>query len=251
MRKEEETRQAAHYDQLAARYEASYGDEWSQQYRARFVHGPMTSGMPLEGASILEAMCGSGQLAEYVVARGGEVTGIDVAPAEIELFRRRLPRCTAIVGSILDTGLPGETFDAVMVVGALHHVHPYVEQAVDEIHRLLRPGGFFCFLEPHLGSLPNAFRRLWYRFDPLFEENEAAIDLDRLMDLNRHRFDFVTTSYTGALAFLLVYNSMVFRVPASIKRMYAPGLLVLEGLIERVQTRRTSCVVICQWRKRR
>jgi len=76
MRKKEETRQAAHYDQLAARYEASYGDEWSQRYRARFVHGPMSRGVPLEGASILEAMCASGQPAEYLVARGAEVTGM-------------------------------------------------------------------------------------------------------------------------------------------------------------------------------
>jgi SAM-dependent methyltransferase len=249
MQKREEARQRAHYEQLAPRYEASYGDRWSREYRGRFVHGPMTAGVPLEGACILEAMCGSGQLAEYLVARGANVTGIDVASAEIDLFRQRLPGSTAIVGSILDTGLPNETFDAVMVVGALHHVHPYVEQAVDEIHRILRPGGFFCFLEPHVGSLPNAIRRLWYRLDPLFEDNEAAIDLDHLMDHKRHRFEFVTTSYSGSLAFLLVYNSLVFRVPATVKRIYAPLLLRLEALIERVQTKRSSCIVICQWRK--
>ena len=210
----------------------------------------MTAGVPLEGANILEAMCGSGQLAEYLVAHGAKVTGIDVAPAEIELFRNRVPGHTALVGSILDTGLPSEAFDAVMVVGALHHVQPYVEQAVDEIHRLLRPGGFFCFLEPHVGSLPNAIRRLWYRLDPLFEENEAAVDVDRLMDRNRHRFEFVTTSYTGGLAFLLVYNSLVFRVPTRLKQLYASMLLWLEGLLGRVQTKRTSCIVICQWLKR-
>jgi hypothetical protein len=100
-----------------------------------------------------------------------------------------------------------------------------------------------------LGSLPNAIRRLWYRLDPLFEDNEAAIDL-RPPDGSqpsplRVRDDLLL----GSLAFLLVYNSLVFRVPAPMKRIYAPALLRLEGLIERVQTKRSSCIVICQWRK--
>ena len=41
------------------------------------------------------------------------------------------------------------SFDCVAVVGGLHHIHPNVKAAVREIHRVLKPGGHFCFMEPH------------------------------------------------------------------------------------------------------
>jgi len=94
--------------------------------------------------------------------------------------------------------------NAVVAVGGLHHVQPHVDAAVEEIHRTLRPGGFFCFAEPHARSLPDAVRHLWYKLDPLFERNEEAIDVDRLMAQHQDRFDFITTRYAGNLAYLLV-----------------------------------------------
>jgi hypothetical protein len=64
------------------------------------------------------------------------------------------------------------------------------------------------------------------------------------------RFDFDRPTYTGGPAYLLVYNSMVFRVPRVLKRLYSPLLLLAERPIQRLQGKRTSCMVVCQWRKR-
>src|SRR6266581_1635280 len=61
-------------------------------------------------------------------------------------------------------------FDAVFITGGLHHVHPNVAGAMAEIHRILKPGGWLCFYEPHTGSMADLVRRLWYRVDHLFEE---------------------------------------------------------------------------------
>jgi SAM-dependent methyltransferase len=245
-----ERRQSAHYDEIATEYDRHYSDETSERYRERFVNGPMTEGIDLRGRDVLEAMCGSGSTAEYLLSKGARLSGLDISPALMATFKKKYPAATAICGSILNTGLPDESFDAVFVVGGLHHVQPAIDPAIDEIYRILRPDGYFCFAEPHARSFPDAVRRLWYKVDRLFERNEEAIDVDALKATNARRFEFIATKYSGNIAYLLVYNSMVFRVPLRWKRFYAPPLLAAEAAINRVLSRGVSCFVVCQWRKK-
>jgi SAM-dependent methyltransferase len=248
--KSAEERQSAHYDEIASEYDRHYSDPTSERYRARFVNGPLTAGIELKDRDVLEAMCGSGSTIAYLVAQGARVTGLDISENLINTFKQKWPQCGALQASILDTGLPEASFDCVVVVGGLHHVQPHVEPAVDEIYRILRPGGWFCFAEPHAQSLPDLVRGLWYRVDNLFERNEAALDLDALQAANRGRFDFVTTRYSGSIAYLLVYNSMVFRIPVRLKRYYAPALMALESGLAPLVRKRVGCFVVSQWRKR-
>jgi|ERR1700693_339624 len=248
--RDEERLQSAHYDEIAREYDRHYSDETSERYREQFVNGPMTEGIDLNGRDVLEPMCGSGSTAQYLLSKGARLSGLDISPALMQTFKEKFPTATAICGSILDTGLPDESFDAVFVVGGLHHVQPHLDPAIDEIYRILRPGGYFCFAEPHARSFPDTVRRLWYKVDRLFERNEEAIDVDDIKSKNAARFDFITTRYAGSLAYLLVYNSMVFRIPLRWKRVYAPPLLAAEAAINKVLRRGISCFVVCQWRKK-
>jgi SAM-dependent methyltransferase len=137
-----------------------------------------------------------------------------------------------------------------VVVGGLHHLHPHMERAIAEFYRVLKPGGYLCFVEPHTSSLANLARRLWYRFDGLFEKNEQAIDVDALQYENSHRFEFLETRYAGNVGYLFVLNSMVFRVPSSWKKHYAPACFWIESVLNRVFGKRLSCFVASRWRKR-
>ena len=246
---EAEQLQKEHYDSIASAYEAHYGDEWSQRYRWRFVNEPMLGDVDLRSLEVLDAMCGSGQTTEYLLHRGARVTGLDISQGEIDRFRERFPSCRVRCGSIFSTDFPSECFDCVTVVGGLHHLHPDCPVAIDEIHRILKPGGLFCFYEPHRGSLPDLARQIWYRRDKLFAANEAAIDLTMLKRTFACKFEFQKEEYGGSIAYLLVLNSMVFRVPPSVKRFYSRPLLHLESMIQRMQGKRSSCWVICRWRK--
>jgi SAM-dependent methyltransferase len=242
--------QRAHYDKIAEGYQAHYSDRWSQEYRRRFINEPLTEGLDLAGKPVLDAMCGSGQMAAYLVGLGAEVTGLDISAEVTRRFAAELPTAHAVCASIRDSNFEAASFDAVFVIGGLHHMHPDLDPAVDELHRVLKPGGHLCFAEPHARSLPDAARRLWYRFDPLFEANEAAVDVAALQRAHAHQFDFLMTRFTGGLGYLLVYNSMVFRMPHALKRLYTPPLLALESLTQRVQGRRSSCMVLGRWRKK-
>lgn len=245
-----EKAQSAHYDQIGVAYDAHYADPTSERYRELFVSRPLLGSLDLNGRQVLEAMCGSGSTASYLLSKGARLTGLDISANLISAFHARWPEARAVQGSILATGFAANTYDCVVVVGGFHHVQPLVQTALDEAFRILKPGGYLCFAEPHSGSLPDLIRRRWYKLDPLFERDEQALDLGVLEASNRGRFEFILKSFAGNLAYLLVFNSLVFRVPIGLKRFYAPILLRLESILRRVQGPRSSCFVICQWRKR-
>ncbi|HEY9289076.1 MAG TPA: class I SAM-dependent methyltransferase [Candidatus Dormibacteraeota bacterium] len=244
--------QSAHYgDQdFATRYHRHYSDPTSEEYRRRFINGPLTEGIDLAGREVLEVMCGSGSTVGYLLSKGANVSGLDISPVLMETFKQSWPGCRAICASIFQTGLPDASYDCVVAVGGLHHIQPDLQPAIDEIHRVLKPGGFFCFSEPHAGSFPDLVRQQWYRVDHMFERNEEAIDLPALMRANAERFEFIKTRYAGNIAYLLVYNSLVFRLPLSWKRVYAPPLLAAEAAINPLLGRRLSCFIVAQWRKK-
>jgi ubiquinone/menaquinone biosynthesis C-methylase UbiE len=241
--------QRQHYDTIAADYEAHYSDEWSVEYRRRFIYEPMFAGLNLEGMQVLDAMCGSGQTTSYLLAHGASVTGLDISNEVIDTFQSRWTSASALKRSLLDSGLPDNSFDCVAVVGGLHHIHPNVKAAVREIHRVLKPGGHFCFMEPHSGSLPDVVRKVWYRFDRFFSDNEAAIDVGALQKDFRASFELRKVNYLGNIAFLLVLNSLIFRIPPKSKKLFAPLLLKLEPWLNKLQTKLTSCFVVTQWQK--
>jgi len=242
--------QQAHYDNIAADYEAHYSDEWSLAYRRQFIYEPMFAGLDLSGKKVLDAMCGSGQTTEYLLARGADVTGLDISNEVIDAFRARWTNTNAVKRSLLDSGLPSASYDCVVVVGGLHHIHPNLTLAMQEIHRVLKPGGSLCFMEPHTGSLPDLVRRVWYKFDRFFSDNEEAIDMRALQRDFGSQFELKRAKYLGNLAFLLVLNSLIFRIPTSAKKFYSPLLLKLEAKIHRFQCKLTSCFVVAQWQKR-
>jgi len=245
-----ESLQQNHYNEIAADYEAHYSDRFSLEYRRRFIYDPMFENINLTEMSVLDAMCGSGQTTEYLLARNARLTGLDISREVLNAFRSKWTNCKAVEKSLIDSGFPENSFDCVVVVGGLHHLHPHVSHAVNEIHRVLKPGGYFCFMEPHSGSLPDLVRRFWYKHDRFFSANEAAIDIGALRREFEGKFKPLTLKYLGNLAFLFVLNSMIFRIPIGTKPFYAPFLLKLEFLLGKIQTRLTSCFAVVQWQKR-
>ncbi len=241
--------QARHFDEMAAKYAEHFGDTWSQKYRHRFINAPLLEDIELSGAEVIDAMCGNGETTGYLLEKGARVTGIDISREEIQNFRKSFPQCRGLCRSILTTGLDSDSFDCVVVVGGLHHLHPAVSDGIREIHRILKVGGHFCFAEPHRGSLPDRARRMWYRLDGLFAENEAAIDIAALKSEFSREFEVVKEDYSGNLGYLLVLNSMIFRIPVWAKPLYSPALLGIESILEKVQGKLLSCLALCQWRK--
>lgn len=242
--------QRSHYDKISQVYQAHYDDVYSQRYRQRFFFNPMFFGIDLKGKNILDAMCGGGSTTQYLITRGACVAGLDISEQCIQLYRARWPGNPAVQASILKSSIPDATYDCVAIVGGLHHLHPHVDQAIREIHRMLKPGGYLCFVEPHQGSIFDQIRTRWYRHDPLFASNERAIDMEKEKSIFNSDFQYRAESYGGNIGYLLVLNSMIFRMPLWLKSWYSSFLLWVESVIGRVQGKSLSCFVVCQWQKR-
>lgn len=247
---EAEGTQRQHYNRIAADYEAQYGDPDGLVYRDQFLYEPLVDGLDLEGRSVLEALSGSGHATEFLLKKKALVTGLDISDEAIASFKARWPKCEAICASITESGLPGESFDCIVVVMGLHHLHPHLSEALREMHRLLRKGGTFCFTEPHQGSVFDRLRSLWYRHDSLFAENEESLDIESLKREFADLFEFKTEKHVGGIGYLLVLNSMIFRVPLWLKRLYSPAVMGLEKMFAGFHSRTFSLAVICQWEKK-
>jgi ubiquinone/menaquinone biosynthesis C-methylase UbiE len=245
-----EASQREHYDKIGSDYDTHYSDRWSLAYRDEFLCAPMFVGVDLQGKSVLDALCGGGQLAEYLLGRGAKVWGLDISPVQIASLQERCEGVTPAVGSVFEMPFEDETFDVVGICNALHHLHPHIDEAIKEIHRVLKPGGCFGFSEPAAGTLPDHLRQIWYRFDPLFEESEAAVDIESLKSSCAELFEFRYETYVGNVAYIAVLNSMILRLPASWKDWYSPWLMRVERVLNRLLPRFFSCAVVCSWHKR-
>jgi SAM-dependent methyltransferase len=242
--------QKALYDRIAAEHEAHNDDEESYRFREAIIYPHLFGTIDFTGARVLEAMCGSGQVTRQLLTRGAQVTGLDLSYSQVERFKSKFPRCAAVCGSTTDLGLASNSVDHVIIVGGLHHTHPRLEDTVGEIHRVLKPGGYLCFSEPHAGTLPNLIRKVWYRIDPLFLPNEAAIDLENLKRTFANSFRFGGEHYLGNIGYVFIFNSQMLRVPLWLKRAYTPLMMQVERFLGPLQSRRLSCFCVSQWQKR-
>jgi len=123
----------------------------------------------LRGKRVLELGCGPGDYTIMLARRGAQVTALDIAPASLEITRKRAQANR--VGSAIQLawmaaetlGFPDGVFDWVIGLGLLHHVDPAA--LAPELRRVLRPGGRALFREP-LGTNPMlgfARKHLHYR----------------------------------------------------------------------------------------
>lgn len=109
-----------------------------------------------EGKRLLEVGFGTGtDLLQF--ARGGaHVTGIDLTPRSIEIARRRFEvyglNGQFAIGDGESLSFPESSFDVVYSFGVLHHT-PDTARAVQEIHRVLKPGGKAIVMLYHRASL--------------------------------------------------------------------------------------------------
>lgn len=101
--------------------------------------------LPL-GARLLDLGCGEGATLYHVGAPDGAV-GLDLFEDKLAFARTRLPRCTFVAGSAYELPFPDASFDHVLVRDVVHHLEQ-PERMIDEVARVLAPGGRVDVLEP-------------------------------------------------------------------------------------------------------
>jgi ubiquinone/menaquinone biosynthesis C-methylase UbiE len=127
------------------------------------------------GATVLDLGCGPGALS-VLLARKAQprlVAAFDLDAGLVKQTRRRakgLP-VAPLVADAARLPFADARFDAVFVVGVLHHI-PNWRAALPEVARVLKPDGRFCFAEPSRRYLMKVYRLLPHQRDAMFSADE-------------------------------------------------------------------------------
>jgi len=120
------------------------------------------------GDRVLDACCGTGDLAIAAERAGGRVTGLDFSPRMLERARRKRPSVTWVEGDLLALPFDDGGFESATVGFGVRNVAD-LEQALRELRRVLVSEGRVAILEIAQPRGPLAlFYRLWFeRLVPL------------------------------------------------------------------------------------
>jgi SAM-dependent methyltransferase len=138
---------SAVWERHAAWWQAEFTGGADIEYEEQIL--PL-AGRHLAGAArVLDVGCGEGQLARLLV-RGGarRVVGVDASVAQIAEAARLGGGVAYVRASASALPLPPGDFDAVVTCLVLEHIAD-LDGALDEIARVLRPGGRFVMFVNH------------------------------------------------------------------------------------------------------
>lgn len=166
---------------------------WTYPSRKRYDKTMFGFLKDLNGAKVLDYGCGRGDLSLYLLAQGGRVHGIDISPVYIQDAIKRCAsagyeqsRFEFYVMDCHRMDFPDDFFDMVVGLGILHHLDWSI--ALNEIHRVLRPGGRVLLQEP---LADNPLLKIFRKFTPSARTTDerpfTGADLKKMKDYFKWR----------------------------------------------------------------
>ena len=155
------------------------------------------------GNSFLDAGCGDGYIsleASNIVGDNGSVYALDVYPESIETVKkeiktRNLVNIETILADITETiPLDAEIIDVVLMANVLHGFvsEGEVEEVMNNISRVLKPGGIFAVVE---------FRKIEGNIGPPYDVKLSLEDVSNI--LLKHGFDIDGTQLVGKYHYIV------------------------------------------------
>lgn len=99
----------------------------------------------LKDKTVLEIGLGFGSVGEYLAMNSEEYVGVDLAKTPVKLMEERirlkqLEKAKVRNANAIDLPFSENNFDFVVSLGCIHHT-PSMYKSINEIHRVLKPGG--------------------------------------------------------------------------------------------------------------
>lgn len=119
-------------------------ERWAEPFARRMAEAALDQAAPPRGGTVLDVAAGTGALAVTAAERGCRVHGIDVSPATTQRLQERLGSyrgCHCAVMDALDLRYGDNEFDAAYSVLGVSNFGPGFPKALDEMVRVVRPGG--------------------------------------------------------------------------------------------------------------
>jgi SAM-dependent methyltransferase len=206
----------------------------------------------MRNKDVLEVGLGYGTVSQRIAEAGARYRGLDIAAGPVAMANDRMRRLglpeRAVQGSILRAPFADSAFDYMVAIGCLHHTGD-LRRAIDEAHRILRPGGKLIFMVYYAYSL-----RRWRQntaqtslilmrellgcrgvVGPGDERQRAAYDVNAAGDgaphtdwISKRSLKHLCSRFSGFRARLENFDAM--RGPLTRERLMAAGIPRLIGL---------------------
>ena len=181
----------------------------------------------LQGSSgrLLDVGCGIGIDSIQLDRCGFDVVAIDLTESAIEVARR-FARARSVdidfrVGDAERLEFTDGSFDAVHSFGVLHHT-PRIEQAIAEIHRVLKPGGTAYLMLYHRRSLVGWIHRLLslpYESPRHLKDHCPVADSFTVQEVHRLLREFSQVQVSLEYPFTYGFRYFTFWIPRPLQRL--------------------------------
>jgi 2-polyprenyl-3-methyl-5-hydroxy-6-metoxy-1,4-benzoquinol methylase len=133
------------------------------------------------GAAGLDLGCGQGSYAIEMTKRGFRICGVDSSVGQVRMARDNVGQVGLSmelrVGTLVAQQFPEATFDFIYSINVLHHITSHADRAatLEEVARILRPGGVFILQEINVS---NPLNRLYMSYIfPLINQIDDGSEL--------------------------------------------------------------------------
>jgi SAM-dependent methyltransferase len=245
------SRQKQHYTQIHDAFEAHYYDQTSMEYRSRFIYRWLFEGIDFRNARVADLACGSGYNSLALKQRFDGITtvGFDISEPACASYRR----VTGNEAHVVDLTRPAEffeTFDGALVVGGLHHCVADLAQTLRNVAAMIKPGGYLLMMEPSADYALNVVRDKWYAADSYFDApTEEALSHDVILKQASPFFESGGVKYFGGLAYFLIFNSLITRVPLAAKPVIWPIVKPVEIAFGSIPMSSIYPCFLAKWRR--
>jgi ubiquinone/menaquinone biosynthesis C-methylase UbiE len=239
----EKTEVSGVFDRMASYYADERGQSPWFQAQLKIVLEMIDS----EQGLVLDIGCAAGAEFEPLLARGFRIVGFDYAPEMIRLAQQRFGASPAVHLCRADAEslpFPNSSFDHVVCLGVFEYLSTY-ERGLEEIRRVLRPGGLAIISLPTRISLDRFSYNLihttavplWRGIKRLMGKRSSGQALGRRWNrcipsqvpalLRKHGLNPERSAYSGFLLFPLgqVWPAAEFRLFSLMERFSKSRIL--------------------------
>jgi SAM-dependent methyltransferase len=232
---EDARRQQAHYEAIAALYIESLAYPHTEEYMA-YLDRALDAALRGERLGVVaEICCGGAEAFRLLGRRIDRGVGVDISPSMLEAAQRDCPgsHFAFVQGDATSLPLASDAFDAVVMLGGIHHVNDRAKLFA-EIARILKPGGWFYFREPVSDFfLWRALRAVIYRVSPTLdhETERPLLWRETVPVLEQAGLSCAHWTTHGFLGFCLFMNSDVLVFNRLFR--FLPGIRALTRIAAR------------------
>lgn len=200
-------------EEISALYDRSYYDSWgldgSEDATERMKHATFHNKldsidefMPGKGR-ILDIGCATGFFLDAARQRGWDTYGVELSEYSSGIARHKIGTERIITGRVEEAAFKDATFDAIVMTDVIEHVCD-VRSFLDEVTRILKPGGVISITTPNPAALScRLLGKNWphYKLEHLMYYTPEALEL-LLAPLGYKRLYLASATKTLTLAYL-------------------------------------------------